>query len=460
MSGLTFSLDRRMVLRGMATAAAAAMTPSVSFAQSQADAILLTISDLHAPYARLPALLERIRALKAEAGAIPTALLLNGDIFERGNVVCRKSGGAADLAFLEAVAKEMPVVVNIGNHETAVFDDMTTFVAKADAAGVQVISNLMDKRTGRFFAPAYDTIGLGGLSVGLLGLAAVNPFVYRPQVRETLDFFDPAGFVKEAFGEATGRSDVKVVMSHAGVTPDRAYIDTLPEGTILQGAHDHLNFDTDRNGVSYFHGASWGTRLGVVELFRAGDAVTSTYRTEDIATSAGDAALAELVEALKGEHLTDQDTEVLAEISEARDMHHSILLAAEAIRAAAGADVAAIGHTTFGAPLAAGPFTKYDLDAFIRFGGGVSVAEISGERLAMIMKRTNQFRAATLEERTGDYVHVADLDLDPSRAYRFVVNNWTAMNQKSYLGTEDLAFEKVEGIELKATVAAYLAENG
>ena len=458
MSRTTLAFDRRMALKG--AVAAVALAPGMSLAQSRADAILLTISDLHAPYARLPALLARISTLKAEAGSTPMALLLNGDIFERGNVVCLRSGGAADFAFLEAVAKEMPVVVNLGNHETAIFDDMTTFVARADAAGVQVISNLMDKRRGRFFAPAYDSLGLGGLRVGLLGLAAVNPFVYRAPVRDTLDFFDPAGFVTEAFGEAMSGANAQVVMSHAGVTPDRAFIDDLPEGTILQGAHDHLTFDTSRNGVNYFHGASWGTRLGIVELYNNGDGVTSEYRSEEIAPGDGDTDLAALVDDMKATHLTAEDTTVLAEISEARDLHHSILLAAEAIRNASGADLAAIGHTTFGAPLAAGPLTQYDMDAFIRFGGGISVADVPGEVLAGILARTNQFRAATLEERTGDYVHIADLDLDPSKTYRFAVNNWTAMNQGSYLGTEDLAFEPVDGVELKATVAEYLAANG
>lgn len=455
-----FALSRRLVLKGFAVAAATAAAPSVALGQTRADAILLTISDLHAPYARLPVLLERIRALKADAGATPVALLVNGDIFERGNVVCLRSGGAADLMFLSEVAKEMPVVVNLGNHETAIFDDMQTFVAKASAAGAETISNLMDKRTGRFFTPAYGQLGLGGMKIGLLGLAAVNPFVYRPPVRTTLGFFDPAGFVAEAFDEAMAGADAKLIMSHAGVTPDRAFIDTLPEGTILQGAHDHLTFDLVRNGVTYFHGASWGTTLGIAEITKTADGVSTSYRTETIAPGAGDPALRELVEAQKSAHLTDGDKEVLAEIKSDRSMHDSILIAAEAIRQAADADVATIGHTTFGAPLVAGPLTKYDLDAFIRFGGGVSVTMVNGARLAEIFARGNQFRAAGLEGRTGDYIHVTDMDIDPGRDYRFVVNNWTAMNQKSYLGTDDLEFEKIDGIELKETVAAYLRDNG
>ena len=453
-------IDRRLVLKAAAASAAVMAIPGTSVAATSADAILLTISDLHAPYARLPMLLSRIRALKAEAGSTSMAMLINGDVFERGNVVCLRSGGVCDMAFLKAVASEMPVVVNLGNHETAIYDDMQIFTANAAAAGVEVISNLIDSRTGRFYAPVSTRLGLGGIDLSLLGIAATNPFVYRKPVRGNLSFLTPANFVADAFAGARGDADTAIIMSHAGVTPDRAYIDTLPAGTILQGAHDHLTFDTVRKDVTYFHGASWGTKLGILELTRGADGVAVKYRAEDIPVGEGDAELADLIAAQKAEHLTDEDTAVIAEIGEDRDLHQSILIATEAIRSAADADVAVIGHTTFGAPLSKGAFTKYDLDAFIRFGGGLSMAEMSGETLAGILMRANQFKAATLEERTGDYVHVAEVDVDPAKTYRFVTNAWTGMNQESYLGTTGLEFQTVPDLELKAVVAGYLAENG
>lgn len=451
----SFVVSRRLVLQGIAASAAAAAIPAVARAQSGADAVLFTIADLHAPYARLPALLSRLRALRVEVGK-PAALLINGDVFERGNAVCLKSNAAADWAFLEAVAAEMPVVVNLGNHETAILDDMTSFVARANRAGVQVISNLVDKRTGRFFAPFDTRLGLGGIDIALFGLAATNPFVYRQPVRDTLTFLDTARFVADALPGSSAGADVSLVMSHAGVTPDKAFLATLPAGTIVQGAHDHLDLDMALDGRTYFHGASWGRKIGIVELSRGGAA---TYRTEDIAPSGGDEALAALIEAMKAEHLSDEDRAVIAELPRAFDLHESILLATEALRQATEADVAMLGHTTFGAPLAAGPLTRYDFDAFVRFGGGVSVASITGEQLSAMLSRANQFMAETLDGMTGDYVHVAAIDVDPTKTYRLAVNGWTAQNQQAYLGTTDLAFEKVEGLELKALIAAHLGKG-
>ncbi|MEM1265003.1 MAG: metallophosphoesterase [Pseudomonadota bacterium] len=448
-------VDRRLVLRG-AAATAAVTVPLRAAAQGGADAYLFTISDLHAPYARLPALLEAFRSMRAVSTA-PAAVLLNGDIFERGNVVCARSGGAVDWAFLAALAAEMPVVVNLGNHETAILDDMVSFLARADQVGIRVISNLIDKRTGRFFAPVSDRLGLGGIDVALLGLAATNPFVYRPPVRETLTFLDTAQFVADALPGAAADADLQLIMSHAGVGPDKTFIDALPEGAVIQGAHDHVDINLTHNGVRYIHGGSWGTKIGILALRRGSDGIETGYATRTVRPGSGDAALAALIEDQKAEHLTEDDTEVLAVLPTAFDMHHSILLATDAMRLAAEADVAMIGHTTFGAPLAAGPLTRYDFDAFLRFGGGLKVAEVSGETLAAIAARGNQFTAETLDQRTGDYVHVAELDLSPAETYRFVVNGWTALNQEAYLGTSDLAFEDVAELGLKTVVSAHLA---
>ncbi|MEO1796116.1 MAG: metallophosphoesterase [Pseudomonadota bacterium] len=447
----TFVIDRRLMLQGVAASVAAAAAGPLR-AQSGAQAMLFTISDMHAPYARLPALLETLRAAKAEAG-VPTALLINGDIFERGNVVCLRSGGAADWAFLAAAAAEMPVVVNLGNHETAILDDMGTFLARADQVGIRVISNLVDRRTGRFVAPVADRIGLGGLDISLLGLAATNPFVYRQPVRDALTFLDTAQFMADAFEDTSAEADARIIMSHAGVGPDKTFIEALPEGTIMQGAHDHVSLNLTRGGVTYFHGGSWGAELGMLSL--GGGA--PGYTTRAISPSGGDAELASLIEEQKAEHLTEDDTALIAEVPAALNMHQSILLATEAIRQATQADLAMIGHTTFGAPLAAGPLTRYDFDAFVRFGGGIRVAEVPGETLQAILARSNQFTADGLDGRTGDYVHVAEVDIDPGQSYRLAVNAWTAINQGPYLGTTDLPFEEVEGLELKALVAEHLA---
>ena len=453
----TFALNRRLMLQGVAASAALAALPLSARAQSGgAEALLFTLADLHCAYARLPKLLEMIRAERDAAG-VPAALLINGDLFETGNVVGLRSGGAADWAFVEALAAEMPVVLNLGNHEPDFTLDMAETVRLARDAGIKVISNLTDTRSGAPFADPATTLELGGITLGILGLGVTAPFTYPEETRETLGFTEAAETVAAELPGVTEGTDLAIIMTHAGVTPDKAYIGSLPAGTVMQGGHDHLSFDMNVDHVTYFHGACWGTELGVVTLRRDGGAVSADYRALPVPAGGGDAALLGMIESLKAEHLTQDDSAVIAEIPESLDIHGSILLAAEAVRDAAQADVAMLGHTTFGAPLAAGPLTKYDFDAFIRFGGGISVTEVTGAQLRRILTRANQFRAADLDARTGDYMHVADPDLDDSATYRLAMNGWSAMNQESYLGTTDLVFETVEGLELKALVADHLA---
>ncbi|MEP0943683.1 MAG: metallophosphoesterase [Rhizobiaceae bacterium] len=461
MSKPSYLIDRRLVLKGAGSAIAAAATtatlPQLGLAQPRPDAVLLTISDLHAPYSRLPNLLATIRRLRNQT-KVPTALLINGDIFERGNVVCLRSGGEADWTLLELLAKEMPVVVNLGNHETAIVDDMTTFLQRAGQAGVQVISNLMDRRTGLFFAPVSTRLKLGQINIGLLGLATTNPFVYRTEVRDTLTFSDTTQFVDNVFKDAMADSDLNFIMSHAGLKADKSFLNSLPKGTVVQGGHDHLDLDLLHNDVRYFHGSSWGTKIGVVSLNKAQDGIETSYRTErvEVGLAQEESVLAEIIDAQKSRHLTVEDRQIITSVPNSLDLHHSILLATEAMRRATDADLAMIGHTSFGAPLSMGPLTRYDFNAFVRFGGGLKVASVPGQTLMKILNRANQFAATSLENRSGDYVHVADVDLDAGKTYRLAVNAWTGINQQAYLGTTDLKFDDVQGLELKAVIADYL----
>lgn len=461
MTRMFAALDRRMVLKTMAATALATTLPaSLVRANTQADAVLLTLADLHSPYARLPMILKTIADFKASLPDVPMALLINGDIFERGNVVALRSEGAADWVFLKALCDLMPVIINIGNHETALLDDPADFIVQATAAGAQVISNLSNPETGNFYTAVGQTLDLGGISLSMLGTATTNIYTYRKPVRDKLAFKGAPAFVAEAFDEITGNADVRLLASHSGLLADRVAFEHLPQGALAVGAHDHLDMMVQNNRFSYYHASSWGTQMGIISMHRGADGVETSIRKVQIGIGEGDAALRDVIARVKADFLTSEDRTVITELETDRTLHDSILVATEAVRQATEADLAVLGHTTFGAPLAAGPLTRYDFDAYIRFGGSLSVAEVNGATLKTILSRANQFNATTLEERTGDYIHAADLDIDPSRTYRLATNGWTAQNQKTYLGTDDLTFTEAEGLELKAVVIDHLRSLG
>jgi 5'-nucleotidase/UDP-sugar diphosphatase len=451
----TVAIDRRLLLRGFAAIAAISLAPLPLRAQTAgAQALAISLADLHSPYARLPKILAEIDRIAGQSG-LPLLFLVNGDVFERGNVVALRSGGAADFAFLEALAQRGPVIANLGNHETALVDDMATTVARFGALGIETVGNLLDRRTGRFFAPVETRVRLGGMKIGALGLAATNPFVYRAAVRDTLGFLDPARFAADTFPAVEKGNDAAILLNHAGVMADRAILSGLKENSVLVGAHDHLSFTHDAAAAPFFHGGSWGGMLTVIGLAPGRRATLEGVAID--ADAPADEGLAATISGLLAEHLTDEERAVIGVSEVERDLPASILFATEAVRAATGADIAMLGHTTFGQPIPRGEVTRYGFDAYIRFDGDLQVATVDGGQLRAIFARANQHKAASLDQRTGDFVHAAEIAIEGARQYRLAVNGWTAQNQETYLGTKDLAFAKVEGLQLKAVVSAALA---
>lgn len=452
----TIALSRRLFVGGLVAAPALAVLPRPVRAQTHAGAevLALSLADLHSPYARLPQILAEIDRILDETG-LPVIMVVNGDTFERGNVAALRSGGAIDIAFWEALVRRAPTILNLGNHETALVDDMATAVARAEGIGLQVIGNLIDNRRGQFFAPYATRVHVGGLRIGALGLAATNPFVYRVPVRETLEFLDPATFAAETFAPVAEGNDVALMLSHAGVAADQAILPTMPGNVAMIGAHDHLSFVHDAAAAPYVHGGSWGAMLTVIGL-APGQRPTVETRAIGVEMAA-DAALQEMIDATLAEHLTSEETAVIGRTDVARDLPASILFAAEAVREATGADIAMLGHTTFGQALPQGEVTRYDFDAYIRFDGDLQVVDVSGADLTAILGRANQHLAASLDQRTGDFVHAPRISVDPEATYRLAVNGWTATNQGAYLGREDLAFTPIEGLMLKQVVADALA---
>lgn len=427
------------------------------------DIRLIALADLHSPYRTLAPLLQAVRESRQCAATIPTAIVINGDIFERGNVAALRSSGVADWRFMAALADEAPLIVNLGNHETALIDDLAEFVAQAENQGAIVIGNISDRRTGRPFAPAATRLTLGDHVVGFLGLAATNPMVYRDAVRDDLELPEPVAHTHAAFDAAMAGADVPVILSHAGVVADRAILPALPDGTLMIGGHDHLRLDHRQGGTRYVHCGSWGDAVTVIDIAIGRHSPVHHVSQAPITVArAADPDLMAVINDVLDRHLTDGDKQVIADISPSQELGQNlgsdIRFAVEAVRQAAEADVAFLGHTAFGAGITVGPLTRYDFDAFLRFDGAVETASISGETLAAIMAGANQDRARSLDAFTGDFVYAGDITIDPEARYRIATNDWIAMNQRTYLGTEGIAFQPIDGLRLKPIVERALRQ--
>jgi 2',3'-cyclic-nucleotide 2'-phosphodiesterase (5'-nucleotidase family) len=440
----SFAVSRRLVLAGLALAA----LPAAPAAAREGATRILSIADLHSAYGRLPQLLALMRSEAAGAGDV--LIVLNGDLFELANPVATRSRGEADMAFLAALAGIAPVIVNIGNHEPDFVDDMADIVAMMEAAGATVISNIVDPRSGRLYAPVLTRAAIAGADAVVAGIATDNLFTYPEAIRPQLAIPAPVDYAEALIGRL---SEAPVLLlSHAGVVADKAILPLLPEGSVAVGGHNHITLTHD-GPAFYAHGGAWGRLLTRLDVTRgAAGLEVAAERIEVPARGEGDAGLAALIAALEAEHLAEEDLAVVGTSPREMGLREAILFAAEAVRARAGADLAVLGHTTFGTGLPEGPVRAYDFDAYIRFDGDIRVAEVEGATLRGILALANQHEAASLDERTGDFVHAAAFEIDDAATYRLATNGWTATNQGRYLGTEDLRFAPVEGLTLKAAV--------
>ncbi len=447
------SISRRLALKLLGSTALLPAAGTFAAKAAEAGVNFIVMADLHSAYERTGQLLAAVEA-EAAASALPAVILINGDLFEAGNVVATRSGGEIDWAFLEGLTKVAPVVFNIGNHEPDLDNDLANFVTRATKLGVTVLTNITDARTGELYAPASAKLDVGGQTVSIAALGVNNLFTYPKATRDQLTIPDPVEWATANLPNQLVDGSINVVMSHAGVMPDKAILKLLPNGSFMIGGHDHLSIEHAEGDTRYLHTGSWSTALTVATI--AGPGQPARFRRVDIADDAASAqALAELIPAVLAKHLTEEDKAIIATSSTARAVDEAGLFVAGALASKVGADIGFVGHTTFGAGLPEGPVSRYAFNSSVRFDGKLMTTTVDAPTLAAILERCNQFGDFPFEKRTGDYLYAAPSVAD-KQSYTLACNDWAATNQKSYFGREDLVFAEVPDLAVKAVTVESL----
>ena len=387
-------------------------------------------------------------------------IVVNGDLFEGGNVLASRSGGAIDFALLEELVRLAPVTVTIGNHDSDLFDP-AAFVQEVEQRGAEVLSDITDPRTGQPYGKPGQEFRVGRRLVRVAALGTPNLTTYPEKFRACYAIPPPPEYARQNLGRLLEGADLRVALMHSRFSDDRAVLPLAGRPCLLYGGHEHLRFTQPIGPNLHLQSGAWSQRFAVVEVrFGAGGA---EMRSRDVSISRdepGDAGLAGLIAKQKSAWLTAGDLRPLGALAKSLNLEEAIRFAGEAVRAAAGADVGLLGHTTFGDGLPAGPVTPFDLAAFVRFDGGISVAEVDGETLARtVLPRTNQYGAFPYDQRIGDFLHATPLAPAPGRRYRVAVNAYAAATpaiQKAYFGTDALPFSPAAELHLKAVITAAL----
>ena len=451
-----FSSKRRDVLRLMAGTAMLPLMTAATFVLAQDVGLrAIVLSALHSAYERIGQLLAAIET-RIAADKTPHIILLNGDLFELGNAVATRSAGEIEWTFLAALAKLAPTVINIGNHEPDIENDLANFVTRARALGITVLSNIIDKRSGMPYAAASAEMNIGGQHVIVAGLATNAINTYPKATREMLDIPQPVEWAKANLPGIVKPGAINILLSHAGVVADRDILPLLPDGTLLVGGHDHLNFVHEQGATRYVHTGSWCTSMTVATIAAPGKAAAIETVAIDRAAPASP-ALKGLIEQTLAKHLTAEEREVVGKSVKAMTVDEAGRHVAQLIAAKTGADVGFVGHTSFGAGLPEGEIRRYDFNASLRFDGKLMVTEVDGEALAQILRRCNQDGDIPLAARTGDYLYAMPDKPEKKERYKLVCNDWSATNQKSYFGRGDLTFTEVPDLKLKQTALGGLS---
>lgn len=451
-----------MLKLGAGLAAVLVAGPRFARAQSaKADLVLVNMADLHSAYDRYPAILTLVDRLKAEYAGVPLVTLLNGDLFELGNVVALRSLGLADWAFLQALRSRGPVILNLGNHEGA-FMDQADAVRRARALGVTVLSSIVDRRSGSLFAPAFTRIAVGERVVPVVGLSVNALNTYRAAIRPTLAVAEPVSYFKALYPVLAGDSPFSVVMSHAGVQADREILSGVRDGTLVVGGHDHLNLSIRQGRTLYKHNGFKGEFVNVVAV-RFG-AAGAELESRDLPVSPdlpAQAMLAGVISSLRRRHLQPEDLAPIGRADRDYTVTEAAFWAAGELRKATGADLACMNHTSFGSGLAAGPVPKYRFDEFLRFENDVVRTQMDAEGVRTLLNLSNKQSESDLSRLRGDFMYTTPVNLEAGRTYTVATTSFPALpaNQNQYFGRTGLNFEAVPNLKSKALLAAALARN-
>lgn len=430
-------------------------------AADEVTAIFVLTGDQHSAYERTAQFVAHVERLKKENPGVPLAVLIDGDTFEQGNVVAKRSGGAVEFAMFAALARRAPTILNLGNHEPEFYDPAQT-VARVQATGVRVVSNLADKSSGQLLAPASLHLSLGNTEAVIVGVTTDQLTQYRAAVRPLLDLTDPVVWAKKYFADALRGAAIPIVMSHAGLRNDRAMFPLVPDGTLFVGAHDHLQLVHEIGRTVYVHSGSWNSHFSVARLHRGEGGSHWTVAQIPIApTDPADPELAALVRATGEKFLGSDDLAVVGWLPRALSRSDAARWVTHVVAEAAAVDAAFIGNTTFGAGLPGGAVTRVAFDACVRFDGTICVASVSGAQLRTWLARANEGIGTPFADRQGEFLFAdGPKEIVVEKTYRIATTDWGMKNRERYFGTTGLVFAERPELRLKAVVAKALSESG
>ncbi len=396
-------------------------------AQQTRSLTILHTNDLHARF--LPDGRQRggfthvAQALRREKANCNSCLVLNGGDLVQGSPVSTIYRGVPIYEVANLLGFD---VSTLGNHE---FDYgwrmIPRFLRKARFPIVS--ANVVDSR-GRLLAPqAYTIRNVNGIRVAVIGvLTADLPSLSTPDLLGPWRVLPVLETVRRYAAEVRDRADLIVTVAHINPDEEDQILREAPEIAVVVSGHVHrgLEYPKQVDGRIAVRVRAFGEEIGRLELqvdLAAKKVVSSSWRRIEINANA--ITPAEDVAALVAKWEAKVAKIVDVPIGEAKREYSRAdlkVLMEQAMAASVGADLAFMNEGGIRDFFPKGRLLARHAWNVMPFDNKVVMGKFAGSQLP----------AAVTNGRM----------IDPERQYTLAVNDFTAANQKTELGVENLAF--------------------
>lgn len=360
--------------------------------------------------ARLAALVRRERT--------PTTLFLAAGDLMQGTSLSNLFDGRPVIEALSQMGLDASAV---GNHEF----DIGLAALRARAAEASFPFLAANIAGAEIWRPSLVRT-VGPLRVALFGLTTEEtPVTTHPRNVPGLTFLPAVETARRQVAQLRPRADLVVLLSHLGFEEDERLAAAVPGIDVIVGGHTHTRVEQPVRvgGTLILQAFERGAVLGRLDLTVEDGRVTgSAYRLIPVAADAGeDAAVTAIVERYR-RRLDERLHEAVGTATAALDGDHDRLrsretalgnLVADAVRAAAGADVALLNGGAIRAGVPAGAVTLGALYDALPFDSWVISFALTGGELRQALETG----VSRLPARDGRFPQVSGLSfvLDPRR---------------------------------------------
>ena len=297
--------------------------------------------------------------------------------------------------------------MSIGNHEP----DFGTPVLRErvkDARFTVVAANLIERKGSKLFTKPYVIKKVGGVAVGILGLAyPKTAWTTAAKNVAEVEFQDPVPAVKHYMPKMRDDgAELIFVLSHLGLGGDKALAKAVEGIDVIVGGHSHNRMsEAEKVGTTLIvQAGAHGSDLGRLELTIEGGKVTAhtcslTLLDHDKVEADDDAerllklllephrkAMDEVVgqaggwlvraQTLAGQHARKRDEE-----------SHIDSLFADILREQTKADVALLPGVGYGVAIPVGPITAAQLRQMVPHEGKVVTMRLSGAQIIDVLEQ-------------------------------------------------------------------------